>query len=108
MKAKVTDGEKEYTFNGEYRTPIRDDLYLSSVGKIEKAICSHGTGKEDVRAIVHLLPVIFGGIEWEVIDHRQPKRGEWIVYDSTVCPARASLYGEYDIVEPVSICAARA
>lgn len=101
---KLTDEQgNEYEFRGEYRDVKEGDWVLAESGMVT---CASGDWPDNFRiAIVHPVRKTFisGGVEWEIINHRSPKHGDWFRYSGTAVYSMDSKSDEYEILRPVRI-----
>jgi len=78
MAIEIEYEGKKYSFNGQYRTPRRDEYFLSDTGEVKKALPG---GSYLSRAM--LTPVVvthtFGEIVFEEVDDRAVKLDEWFL-----------------------------
>ena len=100
------DKGKQYEWKGVYRNPEQGDYFMAvhgigkdgSVVKHEHYVWSGGE-----RAIVHpVLKIIEeGGIEFEIVDERQAREGEWYRNrEGRVTLAPRATTGGYEILKP--------
>lgn len=80
---RFTCAGKEYEFRGEYRDPVKGDLFLTNTGNI----LAGGGGCFGVRAIIYPVPVVhtLAGIRFEETgEFRVPKIDEFFLGEGEI------------------------